>query len=341
MMRSHYSLLAISALGVTLAFWAPLASSQSAKTPLADAAGTRDYVAIKRFKDSVLLAQSEVPFQTIELQLGPLKMVEAGRRATAAKVLSVSGRVLRSFYVAPSATSVEEVHANFIDAFGKSGFAVEYACRFRECGAVAHGRVYNNADKSLNREAVSGSAFAVGDSTFIAARGGTAARPIWALVMVDTYRRSQHPADGRPAILQVVIEERAATLGLVETDAAAIGEALAASGKVALYGIFFDTDSAVVKSESQPQLAEIAKFMQANLKSQVLVVGHTDSQGAFDYNLQLSGRRAEAVVKELTGKFGIAAARLKPHGAGMTAPVASNRDEAGRAKNRRVEIVER
>ena len=72
----------------------------------------------------------------------------------------------------------------------------------------------------------------------------------------------------------------------------------------------------------------------------MLIVGHTDGQGAFDYNLSLSQRRAQAIVSALTAS-GIAANRLTPAGAGMVAPVASNRTEDGRAKNRRVEIVER
>jgi outer membrane protein OmpA-like peptidoglycan-associated protein len=61
----------------------------------------------------------------------------------------------------------------------------------------------------------------------------------------------------------------------------------------------------------------------------------------FDYNMALSDRRAAAVVKELTAKHGIAAARLKPAGTGPLAPVAPNDTDDGRAKNRRVELVKR
>jgi len=59
----------------------------------------------------------------------------------------------------------------------------------------------------------------------------------------------------------------------------------------------------------------------------------------YAYNVGLSERRAGAVVKELTAKHGIAAARLRPAGVGMLSPVASNDTEDGRAKNRRVELV--
>jgi outer membrane protein OmpA-like peptidoglycan-associated protein len=69
------------------------------------------------------------------------------------------------------------------------------------------------------------------------------------------------------------------------------------------------------------------------------VVGHTDNQGKPDYNLDLSRRRAAAVVRELTLKYGIAADRLSSFGCGFYSPVASNETEDGKAKNRRVELV--
>jgi outer membrane protein OmpA-like peptidoglycan-associated protein len=114
---------------------------------------------------------------------------------------------------------------------------------------------------------------------------------------------------------------------------------IATTGHVALYGIYFDHDKSDVKPESAPTLAEIAKFLKAEPKLSLYVVGHTDSVGTYDYNMALSARRAAAVVKELTGKHGIAAAPLKPAGTGPLAPVAPNDTEDGRAKNRRVELV--
>jgi outer membrane protein OmpA-like peptidoglycan-associated protein len=68
-------------------------------------------------------------------------------------------------------------------------------------------------------------------------------------------------------------------------------------------------------------------------------VGHTDWVGKVDDNMRLAQARAEAVAAELAGAYGIAAARLKGYGVGPLAPVAGNDDEAGRAKNRRVDLV--
>ena len=72
----------------------------------------------------------------------------------------------------------------------------------------------------------------------------------------------------------------------------------------------------------------------------LIVVGHTDSQGDFDYNMSLSQRRAAAVVQDLVGGYGIGPARLRAAGVGYLAPVAHNGSEDGRAQNRRVELIE-
>ncbi len=118
-----------------------------------------------------------------------------------------------------------------------------------------------------------------------------------------------------------------------------IGADLAAGGRVILEGILFDHDSDRLKPDSAPALAQIAAWLKANPQARVFVVGHTDGRGSYDYNLDLSRRRADAVAAALMRDHAIAPARLKAVGVGPVAPVASNEDEAGRAKNRRVELV--
>ena len=85
---------------------------------------------------------------------------------------------------------------------------------------------------------------------------------------------------------------------------------------------------------------EIAKLLKANQALKLYVVGHTDITADLATNVKLSQARAQSVVNALVSQHGLAAARLIPYGAGPYAPVASNRTEEGRAKNRRVELVE-
>jgi outer membrane protein OmpA-like peptidoglycan-associated protein len=129
--------------------------------------------------------------------------------------------------------------------------------------------------------------------------------------------------------------------GQVTVDAKAMSDALQQTGHIALYNIYFDTDKADLKPESDAALKEIQKLLTANPKLNLFVVGHTDSTGDFDHNLDLSRRRAAAVRDALINRMHIAASRLSANGVGPLSPVASNDAEAGRAKNRRVELVKR
>jgi outer membrane protein OmpA-like peptidoglycan-associated protein len=105
-------------------------------------------------------------------------------------------------------------------------------------------------------------------------------------------------------------------------------------------GILFDTGKADVKPESAPALDEVAKLLKQNPKLKVYVVGHTDNVGALAANIDLSKRRAAAVMQALIAKYGIPAAQLQAYGDGPYAPIASNDSEDGRTLNRRVELVE-
>ncbi|MEQ1850617.1 MAG: OmpA family protein [Chthoniobacteraceae bacterium] len=128
---------------------------------------------------------------------------------------------------------------------------------------------------------------------------------------------------------------------MVLVSAAEMQKSISASGKVALYGIYFDFNKADLKPESAPTLTEMASLLKAEPGLKVLVVGHTDNVGTFEFNEDLSKRRARSVVAELASKHGIDAARLTPLGASFMAPVTTNNTEQGRALNRRVELVAR
>ncbi|MCQ4167328.1 OmpA family protein [Tahibacter harae] len=111
------------------------------------------------------------------------------------------------------------------------------------------------------------------------------------------------------------------------------------TGKVDLYGIQFDFDRATIRPESRPTLDEVARLLRDDPALQLTVAGHTDAQGDAAYNLDLSRRRAAAVVQALVRDYAVDSARLLARGAGAAEPLASNEDEAGRQKNRRVELA--
>lgn len=114
---------------------------------------------------------------------------------------------------------------------------------------------------------------------------------------------------------------------------------LDSNGSINIYGLHFDTGSAALKAESRATLEQIVQLLQSQPQLRLAVVGHTDTQGGANYNMQLSTKRAQSVVAALVGDYGIAPDRLEPAGRGYTQPIASNDTEDGRAQNRRVELV--
>lgn len=142
-----------------------------------------------------------------------------------------------------------------------------------------------------------------------------------------------------PTGYELFIVEKEAMKQEVVADASAMGNDINATGHVSVYGIHFDTGKSEVKPESDAALSEIAKLLKNDEALILYVVGHTDNAGSFDSNMTLSKDRADAVVKVLSGKYAIAAARLKPQGIASLSPVTSNDTEEGKAKNRRVELV--
>ncbi len=134
------------------------------------------------------------------------------------------------------------------------------------------------------------------------------------------------------------------TLNIVEKgqmeqkiSSSAMLDALNKDGFVAL-DIHFDTAKATIKADSEAQVDEIASLLKANPKLKLSVEGHTDNTGTPEGNRKLSDARAASVKAALVAK-GIEAPRLQSKGFGQDKPVADNRTEEGRAKNRRVELV--
>ena len=107
---------------------------------------------------------------------------------------------------------------------------------------------------------------------------------------------------------------------------------------IQLRNVFFEFDRADLKPESELELMEVLRLLQAHPRWKVEVQGHTDSIGPAEYNQQLSQRRAEAVRQFLIQR-GVKAERISARGYGSSRPIASNTTEEGRALNRRTEIV--
>jgi OOP family OmpA-OmpF porin len=327
---------------------------------LSDVKGSKDPAAIKRYEGAVIIGYKFGKFDEFTFMAGPLvpSKASSGPNLVPSKTQRAEGQYTRLVYVGPEGRSPLEVVRNYEQELKKAGFAVVYQCARTECGGneadmtdrllyTMENRLANYPPAHSGRPPGQVTEYAFSsakDGRLLVAKragsGGSGSGDSWISVYVATGDFNMHKETfGHPVILVDFVESAAMDTNMVTVDASAMAKGIASAGHVALYGILFDTDKTDIKPESAAAITEIAKFLKQDAAVKLYVVGHTDNVGIYDYNLNLSQRRAAAVVAELTTKHGIAAARLKPAGSGPLSPVAPNDTEDGRAKNRRVELV--
>ena len=139
----------------------------------------------------------------------------------------------------------------------------------------------------------------------------------------------------------LTIIERSGVEQEIVADPKAMADDISATGHVTVYGIYFDTNSSSLKPESEPTLKAISELLKMKSKLNIYVIGHTDITGDLKRNMELSEKRAKAVVDALVKDYGISAKRLTGKGVGPLCPVSTNKTEEGKQLNRRVELVER
>ena len=321
------------------------ASAQVAK----DTPGARDLPALKRFDGTFLVNRLDTNFDDVKLAIG--KFGEDGKPSA---TKAVEGKATRLVYQAPKTNNTLELSRNYRDSITAGGGEILFDCKEADCG-TGNGAPFRNwiypKEKMAGPERDTtncvlaygaDSAFGPGMNEvryFAAKLGGAGERYVAVLTykIVAPYYCTTY--NGYHTVVVQVIEPKPMGDSMITVKAADMAVAISSQGRIALYGIYFDTDKAVVKPESDPTLAEISTLLKNDPKLRLLVVGHTDSTGDFDHNTVLSRQRAVAVAQVLAAKFGIAANRLRAEGVGMLAPAASNDSEDGRAKNRRVELV--
>ncbi len=334
-----------------------------ATIPTKDIANARDNALLKPYDGSLIVSYERLAFTDFKLPLSKLEKAGESDRDRMnnqvfkpAKQLEVEGALTRIAYLLPANRSPLEVLRNYQDVVKAAGGEVLYTCKAEDCGGAPdrssdggggdmslmmyffHASQLKDADFSNGKCALTSN---IDDQRFFAAKipqvGGDA------YVTVQTFQLKDDlyckAFNERTVAVVHIVEPKPREQKMVVVKADEMARSIGAIGRVALYGIFFGTAKADLKPESNPSLAEIAGLLKADPKLAVLIVGHTDNQGAYDYNLDLSRRRAEAVVSALITGFRADPKRLRAAGVGMLAPAASNDAEDGRARNRRVEVV--
>jgi OmpA-OmpF porin, OOP family len=250
---------------------------------------------------------------------------------------TIEGKVTVLAYNGPAQATSLEVFRNYQAALKAKGFTQSYGCENtqgqpKKCPSPRD--LFYAVGDPLQPGVIEGGNCWMNQRYGLFRKTGAAT----IMLFVEDCKNAQY----HPKALISVVEPAAMATGQIKAPTAQeISQAFADDGKIALYGIFFDTAKADMKPESKPTLDSIAALLKSRPQLAVVIAGYTDNVGGFDANVALSKRRADAVVAALVKDYQIAPARLTAFGAGMTGPRAPNIDDSGRAKNRRVELIPR
>lgn len=308
-----------------------------------DKGGSKDHKITGRYQGSYITEHSQKEYEEVRFLKPPLDAAaNSGAPLTDAFSIPLAGRATTIVYRGPNNRSILEVLKNYIDRLSGAGFTTVAKCRGVECGLSGNNqyiqRLYFRGARAHTRDSEPIMSSDRDLIVYTLLQKKSPDGDVWVSLYGSEF---QYGGNLTPTLAVSILETKPMETGkMVFVDAAAMQEAMETTGRVALYGIYFDSNKAVLKTESGKQITEIARLLKNSPKLKVLVVGHTDNQGGFDFNMGLSEQRADAVLNALTSGHAINAARLTPVGVGMASPVDTNRTDAGRAKNRRVEIVE-
>jgi outer membrane protein OmpA-like peptidoglycan-associated protein len=308
-----------------------------------DMPGSKDHPMIPRVVGTTILGYAESGYDEGVFMTG----------MTTKEILSenIEGKRTRILYMGPTDLSPLGALRNYQKAFADLGEVEEvYSCKDRDCfknlGDFTW-RVSNRIPTIFKKDSrllfnyhadYKDQLYWYGKVTTPEAHFHVA---VYAAVITEHAGSRVKETHNHPLINFEVVEVTDFKPTLEEIKAGDMTSKISEKGHIALYGIHFDFDSAVLKAESDPALKEIAKALKADTALNIYVAGHTDNKGTLEYNEDLSTRRAQAVAKALISQYGITNERVVPIGIGPAAPVATNKTEEGRTLNRRVELVER
>jgi outer membrane protein OmpA-like peptidoglycan-associated protein len=318
------------AVNAALIFVAALAA-WPARADLPQVKGT-DHPLVGRFEGSVMVGYAQKAYDTRNFVTGGTP----DRSLAPAQLQSLEGKSTLLAYRGPENKTALEIFRNYQASLKGRGFTQTYVCddaegQPKQCpspkdiayrtvplgtAVVENGQPFKNAHYALFRKGSEATvAVYVGDSFYkdFAAR----------------------------TLIAVLESAELNTAQVVVPTAADMTQAFATEGKIAVYGLYFETGKSEIKPDSKPTLDVIAALLGSDPKLALIITGYTDNVGAFEANVALSKRRAEAVVAALVAEYKVAASRLTAFGAGMTGPRTANADDAGRARNRRVELTPR
>ena len=309
---------------IILAILALMISTNLFAQRTGDVKDSQDYPLVSRFKGSFIAWYKVENFNRYYM---------LSLKGNTLNPYVIEGKVTRIQYESQKEHSVFEIYKSYENAFKNAGFKILLTLDKTNCGVNLSEQLYIAEFKGLNALPAGPSLkpdFKEGEFAYLSAKKKVNDKEVYIVVYVTNW---DHPVITFDAIEVQPMEKGLVSVKDLEKD-------ISQNGHIAIYDIHFDTGKSTIKSESSDVLKNIAAYLNSHQDKKFLIVGHTDNTGDFEANLKLSLERAQSVINELVSKYSVKAEQLKAYGVGQTSPVSTNSTDKGRAKNRRVEIVE-
>lgn len=300
--------------------YANQAATPTQVPPLSADDKANDNALLSRYPGAKIYNHKKVDTETVSIPFAP--------NAQEKTPLQLTGDLTTHTYTIESVSTLK-VYENYKSALTNAGFSLISHCELKQCGT-------DQQSKAL------GGQLALANDVYnwyrkpyyMLAKKSLPTGNVFAALFIGGY-------ESQVGVQQVILQEKAVQTGLVAVNADSLKQQIDTDGKALIYGIYFDTGKAEVKAESKPTLDTIAELLKRNPDLLLYVVGHTDDTGDGTANVTLSKQRADSVVAALVKDHQVAANRLQAQGVGPYAPAGNNTSDAGKEKNRRVELVKR
>jgi outer membrane protein OmpA-like peptidoglycan-associated protein len=288
--------------------------------PLSDDDKAKDNAMLPRYPSAKNYSHKKIDTETVKI---PFAI-----NATEKTPLQLTGDLTKHTYTIDNVSTLK-VYENYQAALINAGFNVISQCVLNQCGSE---KQVNDLGDQL---ASSGDVYNwYHNPYYLLGKKSLPTGNVYVALFIGAY-------ESQVGVQQVIMEEKAVQTGLVNVNADSLKQQIDADGKALIYGIYFDTGKADIKAESKPTLNAIAELLKRNPDLLLYVVGHTDDTGDGSANVTLSKQRADSVVAALIKEYQVTANRLQAQGVGPYAPASNNTSDAGKQKNRRVELVKR
>ncbi|HED38740.1 MAG TPA: DUF4892 domain-containing protein, partial [Ignavibacteria bacterium] len=256
-----------------------------------DASGSKDHPLLSRYKGAEIIKYNAIDYDEYALGISPVKN---GKIETK----SLEGKITTIIYKLDKKLSTFQVFKNYESALKRHGFKKTFTCTNKNCGDYFPKKLVIGTNREITYNPVDVyNMKPTSDFRYLSGSFEKQGKLIHVSLLI-----SKNKYNNQVFVAQDIVESTEMQQGLITIDLKSLDQAISQTGKATLHGLNFESNSAQLTSESSKAVEIIAKYLKQNAESSYFVVGHTDNNGEYAFNLKLSEDRAKMIKKSLQAK---------------------------------------